>query len=390
MNVASPASARPQPLPSLMRLNATPPTTSRQPAGRLRDGRDVEALSLAWPGRCELRALTLGGIVTHLQVPDRHGHLANVVLGFDELAGYDGPHPGLGIIVGRVANRIAGASFELDGRRIQLDANDRTNALHGGREGFGAKLWAVDFLGLDARGWPSLRLALHSPDGDQGYPGALQCAVTYTLSPEGHWHFICEASSNQLTVVNLTQHSYFNLSGHDGPPQGEAKAAHSDARHHHLQIAASHCLAVDERLIPTDLLAVDGTPFDFRQAARVSERRHQAHPQLQVTGGFDHHWVLDTPSRAGQPVPAARLSDSESGRSLTLLTSEPGLQFYAGNFLDGRVRGHGGRALTQGCGLCLEPQHAPDSVHHPDWPSIRLAPGDVYRHHSVFAFGTDA
>ncbi len=359
---------------------ALPPAIRRRDVGTLPDGQPVHEYTLQ-AGGLELRALTLGGIVTRLLVPDRQGHPANVVLGLPTLADYAAPHPHIGTLVGRHANRIAGARFMLDGVLHTLSRNDGPNCLHGGAAGFGTRLWRAAPVADAGADRVALQLQLRSEDGDQGFPGALEVTVRYTLGPGPCWRIDHEARTDRATVVNLTHHGYFNLAG-GGTAMG-----------HRLTIPASHFLAVDAHLIPTGLAAVAGTPFDFRQPRLIDTHLRDAHPQLLPARGYDHHWVLDAPalapdSEAGVLHLAARLEDPGSGRLMELLSTEPGVQFYSGNFLDGSLQGADGRFMRQGDGVCLETQHAPDSPHHPEWPSTVLRPGEVFTSSTEHRFGT--
>lgn len=353
-----------------------PASVHRRTFGTLSDGRPVEAITLD-DGCLSLTALTLGAALQTLCVPDAQGRCDNVVLGFDNLEDYEHRNWYFGVVVGRYANRIASARLVLDGEEHVLDANDGPHCLHGGRAGFGARLWTVDYAGLDALGRPMLRLSLRSPDGDQGFPGTLLVSVTYRLDPGACWHFAAEAMTDRATVVNLSHHAYFDLSGSDG------------AMGHELTLACSRRIVTDEQAIPTGIAPVEETPFDFRHAAIVGTRLQQAYPQARNGEGFDHHYILDRPAVDGtaSPVFAARLRDPACGRSMELWTTEPGLQLYSSNHFDGTLIGRGGRPYARGAGLCLEPQHCPDSPHHPDWPSTVLRPGQLYRTCSEFRFG---
>lgn len=360
---------------------ALPPTIACRDAGMLPDGRPVHEYTLH-AGGLELRALTLGGIVTRLMVPDRHGHLANVVLGLPTPHDYAGPHPHIGTLVGRHANRIAGARLVLDGQVHTLSRNDGPHCLHGGAAGFGTRLWRAEPVAAAhcGPGRVVLQLRLHSEDGDQGFPGALDTTVRYALGPGPCWRIDYEARTSRPTVVNLTHHGYFNLAGG------------GTALTHRLTIPASRFLAVDRHLIPVAVADVAGTPFDFRQPKVVDAQIRDAHPQLRPARGYDHHWLLDA---AALPVPAepgvmhlaARVEDPASGRLMEIRSTEPGVQFYSGNFLDGSLPGADGRFMRQGDGLCLETQHAPDSPHHPEWPTTVLRPGEVFRSSTEHRFG---
>ncbi len=363
-----------------------PAITSRE-FGRLPDGRVVREFELDNGRGLRLRVANLGGIVTGLHWPGRDGADANLVLGLPELAGYVERNPNFGILVGRYANRIAGGRFSLDGRTFQLPLNDGPNSLHGGTAGFGTRWWRIE-PELPGDGSVAVALALTSDDGDQGYPGRLEVEVRYTLTPRDEWRIDYVARSDRPTVVNLTNHSYFNLAGG------------GSALDHELTLHASRYVEVDEQLIPVRIAPVAGTPFDFRLPARLGQRIREGAPQLLHGWGYDHHFVLDGSSDARLPSgtgsqssaarlrPAARLADPASGRVMEIQTSEPGVQFYSGNRLDGRLLGSGGAAYRQGDGVCLETQHAPDSPNRPDFPSTVLRPGETFRSSTVFGFST--
>jgi aldose 1-epimerase len=343
--------------------------------GRLPDGRDVTQFTLTNAHGVEVRAMTYGAIITALRTPDRNGHLADIVLGFDSLAGYLGTSPYFGAVVGRYANRIANGRFALDGKTYQLARNNPPNHLHGGVRGFDKVVWAAEPFRSDSG--EGVRFRYTSRDGEEGYPGALDARVTYTLTARDELVIDYEATSDAATPVNLSQHSYFNLHG-DG---------RGNILDHVLTLDASRFTPVDSTLIPTGELApVEGTPFDFRHVTTIGARIDAADEQIRRGRGYDHNWVLDRAGRTGM-VPAAHLMDPESGRTLDVATTEPGIQFYSGNFLDGTVTGKGGRAYPRRAGLCLETQHFPDSPNQPTFPSTILRPGETYRSRTVFTFG---
>ncbi|MDI4635652.1 galactose mutarotase [Pelomonas sp. V22] len=339
--------------------------------GRLADGRIVHEYRLDNGQGLTLTAINLGGIVTGLWVPDAQGASANVVLGFDNLDDYVQRNPHFGVIVGRYGNRIARGRFELEGKPYQLDLNDGPNTLHGGSRGFGTRCWEAQIEG------DSLLFTLDSADGDQGFPGRLQARVRYSLAAnERSWRIDYEATCDAATVVNLTHHDYFNLTG-----QGSVLR-------HRLTIPASRYTEVDAVRIPTDHASVAGTPFDFRAPKAIVTHIREAHPQIVMAKGYDHNWVLDAPVDGGLRL-AACLEDPASGRRMEVHTTEPAIQFYSGNFLDGSLVGPSGQAYRQGDGLCLETQHSPDSPNHAvddDWPSTVLRPGEVYRSTTVHRF----
>nr|WP_321986052.1 aldose epimerase family protein [uncultured Lichenicoccus sp.] len=317
-----------------------------------------------------VRILGFGGIIASLEAPDRNGRLANIVLGYPDLAGYEA-HNGtthFGALIGRYANRIANGRFSLDGTDYRLPVNDAPNSLHGGPDGFGRKVWTLKPEGEDA-----VRLSLSSPDGEAGYPGKLDAAVTYRLTDADELEIDYVATCDVPTVVNLTNHSYFNLAGE----------ASGSIEGHVVQIEADQFTAVDASLIPTGrLVPVDGTPLDFRVPTQIGDRLRVAHEQMALARGYDHNWVL-----RGQPGTLRRavtVHDPASGRALTCLTTQPGLQFYSGNFLDGTLAGTSGTLYRQADGFCLETQHFPDSPNQPDFPSTVLRPSQTYRERTIF------
>ena len=346
--------------------------------GTLPDRRAVDAITLRNAGGVSLRALTYGGIITSLFAPDRNGEFADIVLGFDTLAGYLGDSPYFGAIVGRYGNRIANGRFTLDGKQFALATNNGPNHLHGGTRGFDKVLWTAAIAeGAEAA---SVTMSYVSADGEEGYPGRLEASVTYTLNDRNELACDYVATTSAPTVVNLTQHSYFNLAG-----AGDVLA-------HELLIDAGAFTAVDETLIPTGELApVNGTPFDFRVATPIGARIDDRDEQLRRGGGYDHNFVLAAPREAGapgnQPRRAALVHEPSTGRTLEVSTTEPGLQFYSGNFLDGTVRGKGGVAYARRSGFCLETQHFPDSPNQPRFPSVVLRPGESFRSRTIFTVG---
>lgn len=347
-----------------------------RPFGQLPDGRPVHEYTLANGRGLMLRAINYGGIVTELCCPGRDGRSANVVLGFDNLTDYVERNPNFGTLVGRYGNRIAGGRFTLDGEPHQLALNDGANSLHGGPTGFGKRWWAINPLPPQDDGSVALELSLSSDDGDEHYSGRLDVTVRYTLTLQNEWRIDYCATTSRTTVVNLTHHGYYNLAGA------------GSALDHELALNASLFLPVDAQLIPTDIAEVDGTPFDFRQPTRISERIRSGDAQLMAARGYDHCFIVDRAGNNGL-VHAARLSDPASGRVMDIATTEPGVQFYSGNFLDGRLRGSNGQAYRQGDGVCLETQHFPDSPNRPEFPSTVLRPGETYQSTTVHRFSTD-
>jgi aldose 1-epimerase len=344
--------------------------------GKLPDGTPVFEYTLTNAKNMSVGVLNYGGIITSIKVPDRGGNVDNVVLGFRSIDDYAAKNPYFGVITGRYANRIADAKFALDGKQYTLAANNGPNSLHGGVKGFDKQIWQVKELpGGDSVG---LELAYLSPDGDEGYPGNLDVKVTYTLNDKNEFRIDYAATTDKATVVNLTSHSYFNLAGNGS----------GTVLDHKLTINADKYTPVSATLIPTGIASVEGTPFDFRQPTRIGDRIRDGDEQLVYGRGYDHNWVLNRPND-GSLALAARLEDAKTGRILEISTTEPGIQFYAGNFLDGTLVGSAGKMYRQGDGLCLETQHFPDSPNHPDFPSTVLKPGEVYKTSTVHRFFTD-
>ena len=340
---------------------------TRKSWGRLADGTAVEIYALR-NGKIEAAITTYGGIVVSLQVPDRKGNMDDVVLGYDSLSQYVSNNPYFGAIVGRYANRIAHGSFLLEGKTYSVPKNNGDNSLHGGTRGFDKVVWKAKPIK------DGIELSYVSRDGEQGYPGTLTATVRYTLNDDG-LRIEYSATTNKPTVVNLTNHSYFNLAG-----QGKGTILQQQ-----LKIHASRFTPVDSTLIPTgELRSVEGTAFDFRTSTPIGERIDADEDQLHKGKGYDHNWILD--KSQGQLSEAAELYDPGTGRVLQVLTTEPGLQFYSGNFLDGTIVGKQGRTYEHRSGLCLETQHFPDSPNHPNFPSTELKPGKRYRSVTAFKF----
>ncbi|HEX6571851.1 MAG TPA: aldose epimerase family protein [Steroidobacteraceae bacterium] len=328
-------------------------------------------------GAASLECLSLGCVITRLDVPGRDGNCANVVLGHSDPQEYMARRREyFGAVVGRVANRIARGCFVLDGREHRLATNDGANHLHGGRRGFDRRLWrvAASATGHEA----SVRLQLTSPDGDEGYPGELEATVVYTLTPDHALRIDYEATTAAPTVVNLTQHSYFNLAGE----------GRGDVFEHQIEIAADEICAVDETLVPTgELRAVEGTVFDLRAPRAIGRALESRDGQLDVAGGFDHCFALQGWRARGRALRhACTLSEPRSGRRLRVETDQPGVQFYSGNFLDGTASGTSGVRYAKHAGLCLETQHFPDTPNRPEFPSIVLRPGERYSSTTVLRF----
>jgi aldose 1-epimerase len=340
--------------------------------GALPDGTPVDLYALS-SGRLAASIATYGGTVITLEVPDAKGRRADVVLGFDDLAGYLQPeNPYFSALIGRFGNRIGGAQFTLDGRTYPLAANDGENHLHGGLRGFDKVVWTARPQ-RTPRG-PALELSYASPDGEEGYPGKLSVTVTYTLT-EDALQIDYGATTDAPTVCNLTNHAYFNLEGE----------GNGDILDHRVQLQAERFTEVRAGCIPTGVLRpVEGTPFDFRRPTRIGDRIGAPFEQLELGIGYDHNWVLD---RTGAPPWCfARVEAPRSGRVMEVLTTEPGVQFYTGNHLDGKLVGKGGKVYPHRGALCLETQHFPDSPNQPQFPSTVLRPGERYATTTIYRF----
>jgi aldose 1-epimerase len=350
-------------------------TVSRTTTKVMFQGTPVEMVTLKNKSGMEVQAISYGGIITSLKVPDRAGNFADVVLGFDQSNQYfaDPPPPFFGAIVGRYGNRIANGVFVLDLKKYPLAKNNGPNHLHGGNKGFDKVLWTV--ATRETLQGSAVIFSRTSPDGEEGYPGNLAARVTYTLTEKNELIVDYHATTDKPTVVNLTQHSYFNLAGEGS----------GDILGHQLMLNADRYTPVDATLIPTgELAAVAGTPFDFRQPTAIGARIDQDDPQLKFGKGYDHNWVLNRKGTRAEL--AARLTDPKSGRTLEISTTEPGIQFYTGNFLDGTIKGKHGHVYGLRTGLCLETQHFPDSPNHKNFPSTELRPGKAYDSRTVFTF----
>ena len=337
------------------------------------DGIAVDEYTLTNANKLEVKILTYGGIITSLKVPDQKDQLGNIVLAFDNLADYETKSPYFGAIIGRFGNRIANGKFTLKGKEYSLALNDGINTLHGGQKGFDKYVWAAKEV--QGRAAVGLELTRLSKEGEEGYPGNLLVKVVYTLTDTNEFHIDYEATTDKTTVVNLTHHSYFNLGG-DGAGSVE---------NHIMLINADKYTPIDGTLIPTgDLAPVAETPFDFRAGKRIGAELRSNHPQLVYGRGYDHDFVLKRTDDNSLSL-AARAHDPVSGRTMEVLTTEPSIQFYSGNFLNGTLAGTGGM-YRQSDGFCLEPQHFPDSPNKPNFPSTILEPGDTYRSSTVFKF----
>ena len=359
----------------------TPSTESvvvKTPFGRTADGGYAEAYTLTNAHGIVVKFTNYGGIITSIRTPDRAGKFDDIVLGYDSLSGYLRSSPYFGAIVGRYGNRIAGGKFTLDGQTYTLAVNNGPNSLHGGLRGFDKVLWdATPFRNASGSGFT---LDYTSKDMEEGYPGKLVTRVTYTLTDDDKLIVDYQATTDKATPVNLTQHTYWNLAG-DGS---------RDILGHELTVYADSMTPVDTTLIPTGVIApVAGTPFDFRTStaigARIEQRDNQ---QIRFGGGYDHNFVLDRAGKAADAlVHAARVVEPTTGRTLDVYTTEPGIQFYSGNFLDGSITGKAGHVYRHRYGLALETQHYPDSPNHANFPSTIVRPGQTYRSRTIFEFG---
>ena len=344
---------------------------TKEAFGKLADGTTIDIYTLRNSKGAEARIMTYGGILVSLKVPDRDGRLGDVVLGHDDLASYvRNNSPYFGALIGRYGNRIGKAKFTLDGVAYTLAPNNNGNTLHGGRKGFDKVVWTGK-EGKDPSG-PSVELTYLSKDGEEGYPGNLNVKAVYTLSEDNALQLQFTATTDKPTIVNLTQHSYFNLAGK------------GDILGHDVYINSDKMTPVDAGLIPTgELKSVEGTPFDFRKATAIGARIDQPDDQLKLGPGYDHNWIINKP--AGQLGLMARVTDPVTGRVLEAWSTEPALQFYSGNFLDGTIHGKG-QAYERHGGFAMEPQHYPDSPNHPDFPSTTLRPGETYSNTIIYKF----
>lgn len=361
------------------------PTVS--PFGRLPDGREAHLYTLEVPGGWKATITDFGAILTSLHVPGKDGKPVDVVLGFDSLDGYTAKHPYFGATCGRVANRIAAGRFELDGKAYTLATNNEPNHLHGGLVGFDKKLWRA--TPRTSEKGPAIDFEMVSPAGDEGYPGQLSAKATYTLTPDGELWVEMSATCDAPTIVNMAHHSYWNLAGQDS----------GSIHRHTLSVTADRYLPVDAGGIPTgEFAGVAGTPFDLRPERQSLAVLADAIKELPPStdgknpGGIDHNYVVRDWKPDGSLRSVALLRDPASGRSMEILTDQPGIQVYTGNYLDGSVTGKGGTAYAKQAAICLETQKYPDSIHHAgqaDWPAVRLDPGQTYRHTMVHRFTAD-
>jgi aldose 1-epimerase len=348
---------------------------ARSTFGALTDGREIQAVTLTNRSQMRVRIITLGAIVQELRVPDRHGRSADVVLGFDTAQEYLDHGGFFGATVGRFANRIAKARFSLDGHDYTLDANDHGNSLHGGKQGFDKVVWVLERLSSGSTA--AAVFSYQSPDGEEGYPGTLRVSARFSLDEKNILRIEYQATTDKPTIVNISNHSYFNLAG-----------AGNSAMEHVLTVNAARYTPVDDKLIPTgDLRPVGGTPFDFRKPATVGARvRDSRDAQIRFGRGYDHNFVLD--GKAGEMRRAASVLDNASGRMMEIYSDAPGLQFYSGNFLDATIVGKGAQLYRQGDALVFEPQLFPDAPNQPGFPSARLEPGSTYHNRIEYRFST--
>ena len=354
-----------------------PPRIEKDVFGTTPDGVRIDRYTLTNGRGMRARVITYGGIIQSIETPDRHGRTANIALGFNNLADYlERNSPYFGCIAGRYANRIAKGRFTLDGVTYQLNVNNGENHLHGGNVGFDKRVWQASEI--REPGAVGVRLTYVSPAGEENYPGTLSVAVSYRLTVRNEIRVDYHATTDAPTIVNLTNHTYFNLAGEGS----------GDIYDHRLSLDASRYTPVDSTLIPTGSLdPVAGTPMDFRRPTAIGTRIRDNFQQLLFGQGYDHNYVLDRHG-ATSLAPAARVSEPTTGRTVSIRTTEPGIQFYSGNFLDGTLVGTGGHVYRQGDGFALETQHFPDSPNHPSFPSTVLRPGGAYDTTTVYQFGT--
>ena len=346
---------------------------TKAPFGATKDGTAVEIYTLRNANGIEARISNYGGIIVSLKVPDRNGNLGDVVLGYDTLDGYLTNSPYFGALIGRYGNRIAKGKFTLDGVAYTLAVNNGPNALHGGLKGFDKVVWQAKTRNTSEG--PVLELTYVSKDGEEGYPGTLKVKAVYTLTKDNAIRLDYTATTDKDTVVNLTQHSYFNLAG-----KGEIL-------NHVVYIDADKFTPVDSTLIPTgELKPVEGTPFDFRKPTAIGARINQDNEQLKFGNGYDHNWVINRTTDDLKLI--ARVTEPTTGRVLEVLSTSPGLQFYSGNFLDGTITGKGGWVYQFRDAFAMEPQHYPDSPNHPSFPPVVLKPGEVYHNTVIYRFAT--
>lgn len=355
--------------------HAAQDSLTQKPFGNAPGGQAVSLYTLTNKRGAQVKITNYGGIVTSILVPDRRGRLGDVALGYDTLASYVKASPYFGALVGRYANRIAKGRFTLDGKTHKLAVNNGPNSLHGGKVGFDKKVWAA--ATMQTASGPALALSLVSPDGEEGYPGKLTVKAVYTWTEDDALRIVYTATTTKATVVNLTNHTYFNLNG----------AGNGTILGHRLMLNADRYTPIDKTSIPLGPLPrVAGTPFDFRTPHAIGARINNANTQLKNGGGYDHNFVLN--HSGPSLILAARVYAPESGRVLEASTTEPGIQLYTGNFLDGTNVGKGGKVYKKRFAFCLEAQHFPDSPNHPRFPTTTLRPGQTYRQTTVYKFRT--
>ena len=353
-------------------VSTTEATITQSPYGKLEDGTEISLYTLTNSAGTVATITNYGGIIVSIKTEDKNGNLEDIVLGFDSLSSYVKNNPFFGAIVGRYGNRIAKGKFKLDDQSYNLAVNNGENHLHGGLKGFDKVVWAGD--NYNTPDGAVLKLTYTSKDLEEGYPGNLKTEVTYTLTNDNELKIDYKATTDKKTIVNLTNHSYFNLSGN----------TKTEILNHEVSIAASKFLPVDKGLIPTgERKDVKGTPFDFTTPHLVGERINDKDQQLQIGGGYDHCWVFDDSNKLS---PKATVYDSTSGRFMEVFTTEPAVQFYSGNFLNGTVTGKFNTLYTKRFGLCLETEHYPDSPNQPAFPTTILNPGDVYTTQTIYKF----
>jgi aldose 1-epimerase len=353
-------------------LGSSQAAVEQKPFGKLADGTQVSLFTLTNSKGVQARIMNYGGIVVSLSVPDRSGNFGDVVLGYEKLEDYVKDTPYFGCLVGRYGNRIGKGRFTLNGQAYNLATNNGPNHLHGGIKGFDKVMWGATVK--DNEKEPSLTLKYVSKDGEEGYPGTLSVTAVYTLTDHNELRLDYTATTDKDTVCNLTHHSYFNLAGS------------GDILKHEVTILADRFTPVDAGLIPTgELRPVEGTPFDFRKPAAIGARVNDKDEQLKFGGGYDHNWVINKVAK-GKLGLMARVYEPTSGRVMEVLSTEPGLQFYCGNFLDGHLIGKGGKAYQFRNGFCMEPQHYPDSPNRPEFPSVVLKKWQVYKNTIIYRF----
>jgi aldose 1-epimerase len=340
------------------------------------DGKEIDIYTLTNEKGAQAKIINFGARVVSLTMPDRNGNFADIVTGFDSLKNYVNDNSFFGAIVGRYGNRIAKGKFSIDDKEYQVTVNDGPNSLHGGKIGFFKAVW--DAKQINSNAGPAVKLSLVSPDGDEGYPGTVNVSVTYTLTNDNELKLDYEGTTDKPTVLNPTHHSYFNLSGDFNKTILDEE----------LVIDADSFTPVDNTLIPTgEIATVENTPMDFRKPVAIGARINDDYQQLKYGRGYDHNWVLNN-YKPGVVRKVASVYDSTSGRFMEVLTDQPGLQFYSGNFLNGMVKGKGGVAYIHRSALCLEAQHYPDSPNEPDFPSTTLRPGELYKQTTIYKFST--